>query len=204
MALIAGCAAELPKSTLSPMDAQQYRLAGVEVEIAPGARINWVESESEYATSKGLVDPGSGDNLSPSDSVREKKREAYLAALTAPEAKAHHQRRIAASMTKAFQAVLGPNLNGAKPARIRVRVESLSIASAAQRVVLGGNHFAKADVILVDEKGRELTSRSGISAMGLAGNGVVGVLVDQALDDPMDRVSQSLATEFTTWLLPQV
>jgi hypothetical protein len=200
MLALAGCA-QLPKSTLSLQEIEKFHVADVDVEFDPSAEINWGDAEREYVTSKGLVDPGGPTSLGEADPAAEKKREAYRSALTSPEAKSFTNDKIKHSFKTAFSKVLNDKMKGARQGRVKVVLKGLHIASAGQRVFVGGQHVGVADVSFVDETGKTLTGVPNLAGVGPAMNGWLGVLIDQAGDEPINRVSYGMAGNFRNWLL---
>ena len=76
------------------------------------------------------------------------------------------------------------------------------IASAIQRIIIGGNHEMGGDVTLTDARtGAALLSYDGQIAPSPAGQGIGGALVDAALmPDPIDRVTDNYAIRYANWL----
>jgi len=90
-----------------------------------------------------------------------------------------------------------------RPVRVEIKVKEVEIASAVQRILVGGHHRLRADVDLVDARsGVVILAFSEQGAMAQAGQGIGGVLLDKAfLGDPIDRVIQNYATQYRNWLL---
>src|SRR5690606_25431216 len=104
----------------------------------------------------------------------------------------------------ALQRHLKAKLAGQKPVRVNVIVRRLEIASIIQRIIIGGQHQIVADVTVVDAKsGAPILDYPGLSAFGMAGQGLGGTLIDAALlPDPIDRLTDNFATLYSDWLLP--
>jgi hypothetical protein len=180
---LAGCMTA--KNTLSLDDVATLGFAGAEVTVAPNASIWWGDGERAFAASKGQPATES-ENLAKT-----------------PEGQAYLRNMIAAKLRTAMEKKLSTELVGPRPVRVRVTVKGVHIASAIQRVIVGGQHSMVADVVLVDAKtGAALLPYAGQTAMAGAGQGVGGVLVDAALlGDPMDRVADSYAASYSYWLM---
>jgi len=120
-----------------------------------------------------------------------------------PEGQAYVRNMVATKTKDSFERHLGGALKGARPAMVQIQVKSLIVTSAAQRIVLGGNHAMVADVTLVDPKtGAVIVAFPGQTAITTAGQGIAGVLVDQMLvGDPIDRVIDTYAQQYRYWLL---
>src|SRR5213075_84957 len=77
------------------------------------------------------------------------------------------------------------------------------IASAIQRVIVGGHHSMTADVTLVDAKsGAIIVPYTAQSTMAFAGQGLAGAVVDAALfAEAIERVVNNYAEQYGGWLL---
>jgi hypothetical protein len=99
-------------------------------------------------------------------------------------------------------------LTGAKPARLKVDVRELFIASGAQRILVGGNHSLLSDVTLEDSAtGAVLFPRELHTAIVPGGNGISGVIADQIvnqmMNDPVYRLADQLGSSIEKWFSPQ-
>src|ERR1700752_628829 len=121
-------------NTLSPAQVGSLKVSGVKVGFAPDARIHWNEGEYAYAATKGVL-------AQESDSVAR-----------TPEGQAYVRNILANKTKEAFQRNLGSALKGARPVIVDVQVKTIFVASAAQRIIVGGNHVMLADVNLIDPK----------------------------------------------------
>jgi hypothetical protein len=181
--LLCGCVTA--SNTLAPDQVATMRLQSVSVAFQPNARIWWGDGERAFAASKGR-------------SVLEAE-----AVAKTEEGQAYLRNTIAAKLSQAFERSLTGELQGARPVRLEVNVKDVEIASAAQRIILGGHHRLTADVNLVDARtGAVILAFSEQNAIAQAGQGIGGVLLDNAfLGDPIDRVIQNYATQYRNWLL---
>ncbi|MGO4389232.1 DUF4410 domain-containing protein [Microvirga sp. 2YAF29] len=161
------------------------RFQAVAVSFQPGARIRWGDGERAYAASKGQ------NTLQAEEAAK------------SDEGQAHIRNAIATRLTQAFEKSLKGELTGARPVRVEIKVKEVEIASAVQRILIGGHHRLRADVDLVDARsGAVVLAFSDQGAMAQAGQGIGGVLLDNAfLGDPIDRVIQNYATQYRNWLL---
>jgi hypothetical protein len=173
---LAGCATVA--NTLSPEQVAGFRLAAVNVGFAGDARVSWLDGARHYADSKGLDFEG-------------------------PETQAYIRNAIASKVKAAMQTRLAGQLTGLRPVRVEVVVKSIVVASMVQRVVVGGSHLVMAEVSLVDARtGDILVSHPHVVGAAGAGQGILGVMVDKALlDEPIDRLTESFATQYGRWLL---
>jgi hypothetical protein len=186
--LVLACAlvacATIPQS-LPPTQIRALKLTAVHVTVAPDASIQWADGLHAWAKTKSIPDhelPLAGDSA---------------------EARAYARTLLAGKVKEATTRVLSAALHGTRPARINIVVKSFVIASAAQRVVIGGTHLMTADVTLVDGNGAELLARPNFVAASAAGQGVLGAIVDAAmLPDPTERLLNEFANRYRDWLLP--
>jgi hypothetical protein len=180
---LAACAT-IPQSLPSDQ-IRSLKLTAVNVTIAPDASIQWADGLHAWAKQKGIPDhelARAGDS---------------------DEARAYARTLLAGKVRETTMRVLSLSLAGTRPARINVVVKGFVIASAAQRVIIGGSHVMSADVTLVDAGGRELLARPNFVVVNAAGQGVVGALVDAAmLPDPTQRLLEDFANRYRDWLLP--
>ncbi|MGB9369473.1 MAG: hypothetical protein WCE79_26040 [Xanthobacteraceae bacterium] len=179
---LAGCVTA--KNTLSRDDIATLRLAGVDVSFAPNVHIWWGDGERAFAASKG-----------------QPATESEILAKT-PEGQAYLRNTIAVKVKGAMERKLSGELVGTRPVRVQVTVKAFVVASAIQRVIIGGHHSMTADVTLVDAKsGVLLLPYAGQWTQSGAGQGIGGVLVDAALlPDPIDRVVDNYASTYGFWL----
>jgi hypothetical protein len=181
--LLCGCVTA--SNTLAPDQVATLRLQGVAVTFRPDARIWWGDGERAFAASKGR------SILEAEELAKTEEGQAYL------------RNTIAAKLTQAFESNLTGELQGLRPVRLEIAVKDIEIASAAQRILIGGHHRLTADVTLVDARtGAVVLAFSEQNAIAQAGQGIGGVLLDNAfLGDPIDRVIQNYATQYRNWLL---
>jgi hypothetical protein len=179
---LAGCVTA--SNTLAPHQVADMRLQSVAVTFSPNARIWWGDGERAFASSKGLP------ALQAEEAARSAEGQAYL-------------RHAIAKLGPAFESQLRTALTGTRPVRVEITVKDLDIASAAQRILLGGHHRLTADVNLVDARsGAVVLAFSEQNAIAHAGQGIGGVLLDNAfLGEPIDRVVENYAAQYRNWLL---
>lgn len=86
--------------------------------------------------------------------------------------------------------------------RVDIVVKSVVIASAAQRIIIGGSYFVQCEVNLVDaQTGAVLQSHPASAA---AGQGIAQALIENAIakDEPIARVIDNFALGSRNWLVP--
>jgi hypothetical protein len=96
--------------------------------------------------------------------------------------------------------VLPKYSGGTRPVRLEIEIKLFRIPSPLQRIVLGGSPGFVAVTVLRDAAtGKEL-ARDERPAVSYAGNGIIGVAVDQAFDDLEDRVLDQYVANVRSWL----
>ncbi len=198
-----GCAT-IPPSPLGQDATARLRLDSVNVKIAPDANVVWANAEDEYVKSRPPTDQGpskiksTSAGLSPSGEGSE-----YADIAASPEAQAFVRTKAAASLKAALEKALKPELQrGMQPVRLEVTIHLFDVPSAARRVVVGGAPMIIASAELIDAgTGAVLASRPRFAAMAYAGNGWLGVAIDQAMDDLDARLTAQFASTYRAWLL---
>lgn len=198
--LLAGCATAT--LGLPVEEIRALKLDGIEVRYTDDARIWWGNAEREYAEK-------AGDSAAPKSKARTAEEptsgaddEAYRALINSPEAKQYVRSKLSGLIVERVRREIGSDLNGTRPIKIVATVHAFTIPSPVQRITLGGQPILAAVTTLVDAKtGAEIGKLDQLAAAG-AGQGVIGVLVDQAFDDLETRVLDQYATNIRNWLLP--
>jgi uncharacterized protein YceK len=184
-AALAGCATV--SKTMSADQMKSLKYVGTHVTFAPDAQIWWGDGERAYAVSKGLA-------VTESETVAKTLgAQAYL------------RNQISSKVKAAMARHLTGSLKGSRPVRVDVVVKSVVIASAAQRVILGGGSTVQGEIKLVDaQTGAVLQSHPAWGASAAAGQGIAQVLIENAIakDEPIDRVIDNFALGFRNWLVP--
>src|SRR3954453_2102249 len=148
------------ENSLSANDIAAMKLTGITVSYAPDALVIWDDGIRAYAASKGIV-------------------EDMATATNTPEGKAYVRNLLASRVKGDVERQMAGQLNGTRPVRVDVVVRSFMIASAVQRIVIGGGHSMTADANLVDARtGAVILSHPRLSAVLLAGQGVLGTAVE--------------------------
>jgi hypothetical protein len=185
---LTGCVTTAENS-LSANDIASMKLTGVNVSFVPDARIQWEDGIRAYATSKSITD----DQIATATNTAEGK--AYVQTMLAPV--------IRTGVTKS----LNGQLNGSRPVRLEVVVKSFVLASAVQRILIGGGRGMVADANLVDAKtGAVIVAHPELRALSMAGQGIVGTAVQAAIDNASEQsIAEKLAYRYgeiyRLWLL---
>jgi hypothetical protein len=176
------------ENSLSANDIAGMKLAGVSVSYAPDALVVWDDGIRAYAASKGIV-------------------EDMASATNTPEGKAYVRNLLASRVKGDVERQMAGQLNGTRPVRLEVVVHSFAIASAVQRIVIGGGHGMTADANLVHARtGAVILKHPNLMANVAAAGGLVGTAVQSAIEaaakvDNTDTVANKWGTTYRDWLL---
>ena len=84
---------------------------------------------------------------------------------------------------------------------------NFTVASAVQRILIGGSHMMVADAVLVDARTNAIiVSYPDLAASAAAGQGVLGTAVTAAVEagqgvTPADRILTNYADGYSGWLI---
>jgi hypothetical protein len=186
---LAGCVTA--ENSLSQNDIAGMKLTGVTVSYAPDAMVQWEDGIRAYATSKAITD------------------DQIATATDTPEGKAYVRNMLAPKIKAGIEKVMAGQLNGSRPVRLDVVVRSFVLASAVQRILIGGGRGMVADANLVDARtGAIILANPELRAFLLAGNGLVGTAVQAAIDSssaqsPAEKLVDRYGEVYRDWLLPK-
>jgi hypothetical protein len=201
--LLAGCATSV--NTLSQAELNALKLESVEVVYKGENVIWWGNAEREYAA-KAANDPAVTKAKAPGKAKAgeaDDSADLHARLIESPEAKAYVRNRLTTAITERLTRIGQAHMHGTRPAKIVVEVHAFTIPSAAQRVVLGGAPQMLAVTLLKDARtGAELAKLDRATG-AVAGNGILGVLVDQAFDDLDVRLLDAYADQVRQWLAVQ-
>jgi hypothetical protein len=177
------------ENSLRREDVASFKLTGVTVRYKPDAHISWEDAVRAYATAKNIPDN-------------------ELAGLSAtPQARAYMQDFLAGRIKSTLERKLSPKLAGTRPVRLEIVVRNFMVASAVQRIVIGGSHLMIADAVLVDARtNAAILSYPDMAASAAAAQGLVGTAVQAAIDagqdtQPADRMLNNYSDSYSRWLL---
>lgn len=207
LAALAVAACATISNPLSEAELQSIRISGVDVRYAPEAEVYWPEAEQNYVAgvqaqstrpvkaearvAAADITSGGGEN----------SNSEYTQIAETPEARQHLRDRVAAMVKTQAEKTLLPHFTGTRDTRLEVTVHGFNIPPAVQRVVLGGQPMLAAVTVLKDSAtGKELARLDRLAA-GYAGNGLLGVALDQAGDDLHVRVLEAWGDQLRQWLL---
>lgn len=181
---LAGCTTGF-QDRIDPRIVETMRLERINVSLAPDATFWWGDGERAYARSVGQSE------LQSETLGKTPEGQAFMRALAA--------QRIQAAFDRTFK---GRLQNGTRPVRIEVVMQDIHVASAIQRIIIGGNHLMTATVNVVDAKsGEVIASNPKLTTAVQGGQGVLGVIVDAAINEPVDQVATALAMATRGWLI---
>lgn len=198
---LAGCASS--STSLSLEELQGIRIERVDVVYKPDAIIHWEKVEVPYIdrvkaakTTSAKAKPWKQEMLEDKQAAEKE----YETLASTPEAKRYMQGVLAAELKARLGAAILPKYQGTRPVVLELHVSSLIIPGPTERVLLGGSPSLKAVTVLKDSAtGKELAKLDQMAAVEV-GNGVVGVLVDQAFADLEDRVFGAYINNVSAWL----
>ncbi len=198
---LAGCATSV--NSLTKAELETINIQSVDIKYRPDTHIWWGNAEREYAAK---VAPA-GMPAKPSKSATEintvpgdKDGDAYRELMDTPEAKAYLRDKLAGLIKDRLTHFVLPSYQGTRPVRLEVEIRSFVIPSPLQRIALGGTPRLTAVTVLRDSATGQELGRHERVAVGYAGNGIVGVAVDQAGDDLEDRVLDKYVSNVREWL----
>jgi hypothetical protein len=195
-ALIAGCATSVV--SLSKSEINTLYIQSVEVKYVPDAYIWWGTAEREYAAKASV--PPRPQKTSDVDLPGEREGDAYRELMETPAAKAYVRDKLTGMIKARLQQAVLPRFRGTRAVRLEIEVHNFNIPSPLQRIALGGTPMLGAITVLRDAKtGAELGKLDRMSG-AIAGNGLLGVAVDQAFSDLEDRVVSNYADNVLDWL----
>jgi hypothetical protein len=184
---LAGCVTA--ENSLSQNDIASMKLTGVTVGFEPNADVSWEEGIRAYAIAKTIPD------------------HEIASATNTPEAKAYIQNLLQPKIKAGVEQAMVGQLNGPRPVRLDVVVKRFAIASAVQRILIGGNHVMVATATLVDARtGAAIITYSDLVAQVVVGQGIVGTAVQAAIDSAMpqtttERLIAEYGRSYRTWLV---
>jgi len=183
---LAGCVTT--ENSLSQNDIASMKLTGVTVSFAPEAGIQWEDGIRAYATSKAIPD------------------HEIATATNTPEGKAYVRDQFAPRIKAGVEQAMAGQLIGSRPVRLDIFVKSFVIASAVQRILIGGGGMV-ADANLVDARtGALIIAYPDVRAFVAVGNGIVGTAVQAAIDSasaqsPADKLIGVYGQNYRDWLV---
>jgi hypothetical protein len=184
---LAGCVTA--ENSLSQNDIAGMKLTGVTVSCAPDARIQWEDGIRAYATSKVITD------------------DQIATATDTPEGKAYVRNMLAPKIKSGIEQKMAGQLNGSRPVRLEVVVKSFAIASAVQRILIGGGRGMVADANLVDARtGALIIAYRDLTVVLPVPGGLAGVAIQAAIDSasersPADKLADQYGENYRNWLL---
>ncbi|QCK87105.1 hypothetical protein E8L99_15740 [Phreatobacter aquaticus] len=188
---------------MSVAELNTYRVAGVDVVLAPGVNGRTTSFEMAYAQSRGAQTPPA--STLPEAQVTSTSRAGpdYFTVVNSPEAQEYYQRRTVEIVRDEMEKRVGHALLGQKPARIHVTVTTLTLPNEAMRILVSQHHLLQATVVLRDAvTGQALVTYPDMRVVIDGGGGLVGTfLVPALVGGPVERLAAELAQGYRNWLL---
>jgi hypothetical protein len=196
-AALSGCATSVNK--LSKTEIATLNITSVDIRFAPNAEIWWGKAEREYAAQPGVQPPSSA----PKETAAlpgNRDGDDYREVMDTPEAKQYLRDKLAGMIRARVEQTVLPEFRGTRNVRLDIEVHNFHIPSPLQRIALGGGPMLGAVTTLKDATTGEELGKLDRMAASIAGNGVLGVLVDQAFSDLEDRVVEQYVSNVRNWL----
>lgn len=210
-AIAALCLTACATSTnlLNETEIAGLRIERVDVTFSPDAIIWWGKPEREFveqelarrAAKQGALKKRAPSVTDASDTGQNAISAEYQQIADSPEAKAYIRDSLARLVKQRIDKEITPELKGNRPVVLDITIHGFMIPSAAQRLTLGGNPTFAAVRVLKDAKtGAELGKLDQMSAAA-AGQGILGVAIEQALPELEDRLMAGFIKQTRSWLL---
>lgn len=195
--LLGGCATAT--INLSQEELRSIRLERVDVVYTPDTIISWDKVEYDYVNSIQSADKAKKPWKQVANDEKSKWDE-HSRIARSPEGQAHMRGKLTDEFKRRLGQAIVPQFQGNRPVVLEVNVVSFSIPTAGERIMLGGSPVMGIVTVLKDARtGQELAKMDrGVGAA--AGNGVLGVLVDQAFSDLEDRLFNAYIDQLQDWL----
>jgi hypothetical protein len=199
--LLGGCATSTMSLSLNEL--QSIRIDRVEIVYTEEAQIFWETEETAYVEKVKAEQVASGEHKPWKQVLEEDKKRAegeFQRIINTPEARQHLRDLLKAKINQRVSAAIVPLFQGTRPVVMEITIHIFTIRGPVQRVVLGGTPVLGAVTVLKDAQTGEELAKLDRAAAGYAGNGWLGVLVDQAFDDLDDRVMDQYINNLLSWL----
>lgn len=151
--------------------------------------MQWEDGIRAHATSKAITD------------------DQIATAANTPEGNAFVQNMLAPRIKAEIEKVMAGQLNGTRSVRLDVTVKTFALASAVQRILIGGGRGMIADANLVDARTRAvIIANHDLRAVLFAGEGIVGTAVQAAIDSSstqnvVEKLVDRYGESYRDWLL---
>ena len=199
--LLGGCAATTISMSLDEL--RSIRIDRVDIVYTDNAQIFWEKEETAYVE-KVKAEQAATEPKKPWKQVLdedEKRAEGeFQRIINTPEAQQHLRDLLQARIQERVGKSIFPLFQGTRPVVIEVSIRLFTIPGPVQRVVLGGSPVLDATTRLKDAQTGEELAKLERTTASYAGNGWLGVLVDQAFDDLDDRVLDRYISDLKGWL----
>lgn len=192
--------------TLSPAEMAGIRIDEIRITFKEEATVWWGKAEEDYVAEVNAKAPAKSSpvktvRFSPDGTLDKSGADDYSKLTSTPEAKAYLRKRVADLVRKRLETAVVPKFaSGSRSVRLEIEVFHFTIPSAIQRVTLGGTPMLLAITRLTDAKTGAELGKLDRGAGAMAGQGALGVLVDQAFDELENRLADSYSNNVLTWL----
>lgn len=183
---LSACAemATLPPA-LSAEERQAYHVEQVVVTVPDDARIWWGTGDRQVAEAAGVdYDDGAASDY-----------------LHSPEGEAALREALRERFQRSASFGLRNMLAGEAPAALAIEVRNLQVASAAQKVLIGGSHGIEGAVQLFDMRnGQPISEPQYMLGDATGGSGIAGAIIDASRDDAFNRVAANFVQNTQRWV----
>jgi hypothetical protein len=195
--LLGGCATAT--MTLSQDELRSIRIERVEVVYAPDVVISWDKVEYEYVNSIKAAQKDAKPWKQVSNDEKAQWEE-HSRIARSPEGQAHIRGKLTDEFKRRMGETIVPQFQGDRPVILEVNLLAFSIPSPGERIMLGGAPTMGAITVLKDAKTGQELAKMDRATGAAAGNGILGVLVDQAFSDLEDRLFNAYIDQLREWM----
>lgn len=202
---LAACATG-PKNPLTAQQIASLDIDTVEVSVLPGTVISWGAGEAAYAETQGCeppeVDSEVGDTYNTAAATTKPQDCDYDAIVSSPEAQEFMANRVKELLENSLHAQLVSRFEGTNPARVEVSIQKVQVVGGGQTLLVGGNHFLLAPLNVVEEQSGKIIAANpeALSIAGTASGGILGLIIEAASSDPVERLADTYAINAGNWI----
>lgn len=201
-AIVASCAIR-PEQSLSEAELKTFAYQATDVSITSLNKVKWGRFKREQAR----INKGNPIDGTTVEAAKKKQLEnadfAYSALF--PSSDEHANKMLTLPMEKSMKTEMDKIMLGDRPVKGVVTIEEVAIASAAQKLLVGGGNYLLASVQLVDVSTNSVLASfpKARVVQGSLLNGVSGTLLAEVgKRTKFERASDSFAQHIRRWFVP--
>lgn len=186
---------------LSAQETANIRIEAIEVRYAKQVQIFWPSAEQAYLNTvpEDVKKKIKVERVNrPLDNNADDGKRAVL--LACPEGRAFIRKQLSNTVNQHLQDKVVYHFKDSRGAILELEVIIFAIPSAAQRLMIGGNPTFGAITYLKDAQTGEVLGKLDRGSAAAAGQGIAGVLVEQALGPLETRVLDVYSSQVLLWL----